>query len=229
MRRLPEDTGGLRYTSLWGDHLWEKVKQSVSKFGKTSIDLVDKQFQEFPRWCDINHFDKVMNILFSDGSKLEDIAKVHTEQTIKKGREELQKWLYLITYSCVSGKSWNFPKAHLHAHVFDDIEAKGVTQNYNTKPNKKLHGPLKKSYTPQSDGKQVADQHNPAFKDLCKKLVKFLNNLLPAYDITLPNNKCITLHPTDSSPLMESSTLSLSSSLWMLPSDLLGERTKTWA
>ncbi|EGO03059.1 hypothetical protein SERLA73DRAFT_47478, partial [Serpula lacrymans var. lacrymans S7.3] len=83
------------------------------------------------------------------------LLQVHTEQTIKKGREELQKWLYLITVHC---KSWNFPKAHLHAHVFDDIEAKGVTQNYNTKPNKKLHGPLKKSYTPQSDGKQVADQ-----------------------------------------------------------------------
>ncbi|KAI5990823.1 hypothetical protein F5J12DRAFT_727537 [Pisolithus orientalis] len=45
-----------------------------------------------------------------------------------------------------TGKNWNFPKNHTHMHVFDDIEAKGVTCNFNMKPNEKMHGPLKEAY-----------------------------------------------------------------------------------
>lgn len=41
------------------------------------------------------------------------------------------------------GKNWNFPKAHAVAHMFDDIESKGVTQNFNSKFNEKLHGLIK--------------------------------------------------------------------------------------
>ena len=47
---------------------------------------------------------------------------------------------------------------HTHDHVFDDIEAKGVTRNYNTKPNEKLHGPLKKAYLRMTNKRQVAGQ-----------------------------------------------------------------------
>ena len=54
-------------------------------------------------------------------------------------------------------KNWNFPKIHWIEHAFDDIVAKGASRNYNTKPNEKLHGPLKKSYT-QSNFKDVAPQ-----------------------------------------------------------------------
>ena len=43
-------------------------------------------------------------------------------------------------------------------HVFDDIEAKGVTRNFNTKPNKKMHEPLKESYQLRTNFKDVADQ-----------------------------------------------------------------------
>ncbi|KAL4066581.1 hypothetical protein J3A83DRAFT_4080094, partial [Scleroderma citrinum] len=45
----------------------------------------------------------------------------------------------------ISEKNWNFPKNHLGIHVFDDIEAKGVTCNFNTKPNEKMHGPIKEA------------------------------------------------------------------------------------
>jgi hypothetical protein len=55
-------------------------------------------------------------------------------------------------------KSWNFLKMHSHQHVFDDIEAKGVTRNYNTKPNENLHGPLKMSYKLQTNFKNIAKQ-----------------------------------------------------------------------
>ena len=47
---------------------------------------------------------------------------------------------------------------HTHQHMFDDIEAKGVTLNYNTKPNEKMHGPLKESYQRRTNFKDVANQ-----------------------------------------------------------------------
>lgn len=47
---------------------------------------------------------------------------------------------------------------HLSAHLFDDIEAKGVTRNYNTKPNEKMHGPLKDAYQDRTNFKNFAEQ-----------------------------------------------------------------------
>ena len=58
----------------------------------------------------------------------------------------------------ISDKNWNFPKNHLGAHVFDDIEAKGVTCDFNTKPNKKMHGSLKETYQKRTNFKNVAHQ-----------------------------------------------------------------------
>jgi hypothetical protein len=55
-------------------------------------------------------------------------------------------------------KSWNFPKMHALVHSFDDIKAKGASRNYNTKPNEKLHGPLKKLYSMRTNFKNVAEQ-----------------------------------------------------------------------
>lgn len=43
-------------------------------------------------------------------------------------------------------------------HLFDDIEAKGVTRNYNTKPNEQMHGPLKDSYQQRTNFKNFAEQ-----------------------------------------------------------------------
>lgn len=56
------------------------------------------------------------------------------------------------------GKSWDFIKAHLPQHIFDDVRGKGATRNYNTKPNEKLHGPLKDVYRDQTNFKDVATQ-----------------------------------------------------------------------
>ncbi|KAK0501935.1 hypothetical protein EDD18DRAFT_1100438 [Armillaria luteobubalina] len=55
-------------------------------------------------------------------------------------------------------KHWNFPKAHSHQHLFDDIEAKGVTLNYNTKPNESMHGSFKESYQHHTNFKNVDEQ-----------------------------------------------------------------------
>ena len=60
-------------------------------------------------------------------------------------------------------KNWNFPKAHTHMHAFDDVVNKGVTRNYNTKPNEKLHGPLKETYRLRTNFKNVG----PQVSELC--------------------------------------------------------------
>lgn len=43
-------------------------------------------------------------------------------------------------------------------HLFDDIEAKGASRNYNTKPNEQMHGPLKDWYQNRTNFKNVAEQ-----------------------------------------------------------------------
>ncbi|SJL09155.1 uncharacterized protein ARMOST_12531 [Armillaria ostoyae] len=55
-------------------------------------------------------------------------------------------------------KNWDFPKIHLLKHLFDDIEAKGVTLNYNTKPNESMHGSFKESYQRRTNFKDIAKQ-----------------------------------------------------------------------
>jgi hypothetical protein len=55
-------------------------------------------------------------------------------------------------------KSWNFPKLHLHSHLFDDIVAKGTMRSLSTKPFEKLHGPFRKIYQLQTNFKNVEEQ-----------------------------------------------------------------------
>ena len=47
---------------------------------------------------------------------------------------------------------------HLAQHLFDDIVAKGITRNYNTKTFEKMHRPLKASYLQQTNFKDVGGQ-----------------------------------------------------------------------
>ncbi|KAG1725468.1 hypothetical protein EDD22DRAFT_982843 [Suillus occidentalis] len=53
---------------------------------------------------------------------------------------------------------WNFPKTHLWKHIVHDIRRKGAARNYSTRPNEKLHGPLKDTYHHRTNGKDVAGQ-----------------------------------------------------------------------
>ena len=57
-----------------------------------------------------------------------------------------------------SSKTWDFPKMHSHIHMFHDIEEKGVTRNYNTKPSESMHGQLKTSYKLRTNFKDVGRQ-----------------------------------------------------------------------
>ncbi len=112
--------------------------------------------------------------------------EVQTESTMQKGQEELLKFSNMIQvyitsccyYYCPSlivflkkfaelskdseiltpQKNWNFPKNHMHAHVYEDIRRKGVTKNYNTKYSESMHGPLKVSYQLRSNFKEPEAQ-----------------------------------------------------------------------
>ncbi|KAF9496268.1 hypothetical protein BDN71DRAFT_1389819, partial [Pleurotus eryngii] len=82
--------------------------------------------------------------------------QVHTDDTITAG------WLAVQTFSSlikVIPKNWNFPKNHLYVHLFDDIVAKGVTRNYNTKPSKQMHRRIQKTYFT-TNFKDIAPQVN---------------------------------------------------------------------
>ncbi|KAG1800477.1 uncharacterized protein HD556DRAFT_1230432 [Suillus plorans] len=93
---------------------------------------------------------------------------VHTERTLAMIDAEflvydtaLKDYIeYATTTSSIEGikTDWNFPKTHLWKHARRDIESKGVARNYSTRPNEKLHGPLKSAYLSQSNGKDVAKQ-----------------------------------------------------------------------
>ncbi|TEB31163.1 hypothetical protein FA13DRAFT_1629677, partial [Coprinellus micaceus] len=94
----------------------------------------------------------------------------HSEVTLQLGREELLRF-EAVRQDYVEvhpEKKWDFPKAHSHAHVFDDIEDKGVTLNYNTKGFEKMHG----------DAKTYYNRSN--FRDLEKLLARFSHEHLAA-------------------------------------------------
>lgn len=63
-----------------------------------------------------------------------------------------------LTYGTVFEKSWNFIKLHYHVHLYDDILNKGVLRGFSTKPNEKVHGPLRKIYHDCTNFMNIAEQ-----------------------------------------------------------------------
>ncbi|KAK7059249.1 hypothetical protein R3P38DRAFT_3303349 [Favolaschia claudopus] len=64
------------HSGLGGDHLIGQVKAHLENLEGRAAAKVDKHFNSFPRWRNLNHFQSVTNISFNDGSKHEDIAKM---------------------------------------------------------------------------------------------------------------------------------------------------------
>ncbi|KAG1793231.1 hypothetical protein EV424DRAFT_1475677 [Suillus variegatus] len=128
-------------SGMWGDHLWSELQFWLEDLEREVAVKIDMNFDALPRWRNLKHFSHVVGIDFNDGSTHEDISKLY----IEKSHPE-------------TNKNWNFPKNHLLTHLFDDIIAKGVTHNYNTKPNEKMHGPLRAIYHWQTNFKDVAPQ-----------------------------------------------------------------------
>ncbi|KAJ7707650.1 hypothetical protein B0H17DRAFT_1033442 [Mycena rosella] len=199
-------------SGLWGDHLFGQIKLHVGKLGGRQLAKLDQQFDNLPRWRNLNHFQTVTNQSFNDGSKHEDISKMiiyavhniltdrlgltllrsvrsylelniyvglqlHTPTTIASGREVLQNFGQLIKFE---DKNWNFPKMHLHKHVFDDIERKGVAKNFGTKIDEAMHGPARAAYLRQTNFKDVTPQ---ILRSLHRRMVgKFIRDQLDDLD-----------------------------------------------
>ncbi|KAJ7713252.1 hypothetical protein B0H16DRAFT_1810756 [Mycena metata] len=91
--------------------------------------------------------------------------ELHTTKTIAAGRRQLEKFGELMKEYIAAcegtefeDKNWNFIKMHLHKHVFDDIEQKGVTKNFGTKIDEAMHGPARAAYLRQTNFKNVTPQ-----------------------------------------------------------------------
>ena len=102
--------------------------------------------------------------------------EVHTDETIRHGKVVAEKFARLANVSRLfcnqtmqmsliySGNQdyekggWNFPKMHLIQHLFEDIEAKGITRNYTSKTFEKMHGSLGESYERVTNFKDVGGQ-----------------------------------------------------------------------
>ncbi|KAH9007984.1 hypothetical protein EDB83DRAFT_2509248 [Lactarius deliciosus] len=175
-------------SGVFGYHLWGAFKALIGRYSREEEAKVDAQCRAVPHWSGLYHFDEVMNVSFTDGTKHEDLSKIivfaahniieqsdmggwlliralrsftivdlylsfeeHTQLTIAAGRRELAKFGDLM-------QAWDFPKMHALVHSFNDIEMKGATRNYNTKPNEKLHGHIKKAYVRRTNFKDVAPQ-----------------------------------------------------------------------
>ncbi|KAI5999437.1 hypothetical protein F5J12DRAFT_906814 [Pisolithus orientalis] len=168
----------------FGDHLWGELMRILETMGCQTMGKVEWNLSTVLRWHGLNHFEEALLVSYTDGQKFEDLSKplylllhclhaciefdmytaleLHTTHTLATGQEVLvifdslmKKYAEETQYT---GKNWNFPKNHTWMHVFNDIKAKGVTHNFNTKPNEKMHGPLKEAYQKQTNFKNVAQQ-----------------------------------------------------------------------
>ncbi|KAF8166643.1 hypothetical protein K438DRAFT_2065546 [Mycena galopus ATCC 62051] len=125
--------------------------------------------------------------------------EIHTTKTITTGRQILQKFGWLLNEywdACVGtefeDKNWDFPKAHLHQHLFDDIECKGITKNFTTKISESVHGPVRAAYLRQTNFKNVQPQ---ILCSLHRRMVDFINVFLPAHGHALPGGKRVVFVP----------------------------------
>ncbi|KAI5985055.1 hypothetical protein EDD15DRAFT_2390223 [Pisolithus albus] len=187
-RALSWDRLHANFAGMFGDHLWPELLRILDRAGRPAMARVEKNFSEMPRWHMLNHFDEALSISYTDSQKLEDLSKntekegylllrclrayieidlytaleLHTANSLAAGREALSTFNVLMKKYAEktdnTKKNWNFPKNHTRMHVFDDIEVKGVTRNFNTKPNEKMHGPLKEKYQKRTNFKNVAQQ-----------------------------------------------------------------------
>ncbi|KAG1726802.1 uncharacterized protein EDB91DRAFT_1239606 [Suillus paluster] len=135
-RALLHDKLHFNNKGLFSDHMWPELQKWVECLGRQATVQIDSFFQS-------------ILLSFSDRTKYEDISKLTVFATHNK---------YIEDTAEMSEKSWNFPKKHLSAHLFDDIEAKGVSRNYSTKPNEKMHSPLKDAYQDRTNFKNFTEQ-----------------------------------------------------------------------
>ncbi|KAI6099252.1 hypothetical protein EV401DRAFT_2061862 [Pisolithus croceorrhizus] len=160
----------------FGDHLWPKLLRILNKGGHQVAARVKKNFSMMPCWHSLNHFNDALSISYTDGQKFEGLLKegylllcclcayiefdlytaleLHMAHTLVAGQEALATFNVLMQVSFLRRPRITY----MYMHVFDNIKAKGVTQNFSTKPNEKMHGPLKEKYQRCTNFKNVTEQ-----------------------------------------------------------------------
>ncbi|KAF8227364.1 hypothetical protein L208DRAFT_1297238 [Tricholoma matsutake] len=102
---------------LGGKHIWPEIKYLEDCRCGVMKD-VDKCASKFPRWQNLNHFEKIVNVHFSNASKFEDILKIVLFITHSLLTEEespsgylllcvLQSYLALDTYAAMKVHTMN--------------------------------------------------------------------------------------------------------------------------
>ncbi|KAF8132645.1 hypothetical protein K438DRAFT_1998510 [Mycena galopus ATCC 62051] len=128
--------------------------------------------------------------------------EIHTADTIATGRQKVQKFGRLLneyrdacTDTEFEDKNWNFPKAHLQQHLFDDIERKGVTKNFTTKIDESTHGLVRAAYLQQTNFKNVQPQ---ILRSLHRRMVgKYIRDQLNDLDVSMDDDDLEHSPPAD--------------------------------
>ncbi|KAI6010037.1 hypothetical protein BKA83DRAFT_4467647 [Pisolithus microcarpus] len=119
--------------------------------------------------------------------------ELHMTHTLAAGQEALATFNTLMQKFSEktenTKKNWNFPKNHMCAHTFDDVEAKGVTRNFSTKLNEKMHGPLKEKYQRHMNFKNVTDQILDI--DHLELVSEFIHCRITDYNMYISNEEII--------------------------------------
>ncbi|KAG1867364.1 hypothetical protein F4604DRAFT_1881653 [Suillus subluteus] len=77
-RTLSYDRLHVNILGFFGDHMWSELQLLIGLLGCDGVAQVDENFDALPRWRNLIHFDAVMAIAFTDGSKYEVIFKLLT-------------------------------------------------------------------------------------------------------------------------------------------------------
>ncbi|KAI6107526.1 hypothetical protein EDD17DRAFT_1776127 [Pisolithus thermaeus] len=176
----------IMHAGLFGYHLLEELKIILNKLPLHFTGILHISFSDGNKLRDLlrQSFYAALSILMNDIShegyqllwmlrsylELDSLIglSIHTDRTlelIEKEQVTFEDKLKEYILHVSSGKlaehlktDWNFPKVHLWQHAVQDIWKKGVVCNYSTRPNEKMHGPLKDAYQDCSNGKDVASQ-----------------------------------------------------------------------
>ncbi|KAG1888071.1 hypothetical protein F4604DRAFT_1877317 [Suillus subluteus] len=208
----------------FSDHLWTQFQEQVKLIGQRTQSKINEYFDLMPRWRNINHFNHVMDISFSDGSKYEDISKstlkVHTSETIAEGRRAIQEFTRLLDqYSAKddSGKNWVLcldhrflivHSIHLDIKDYDDLiisesdrlrsDGEDDNEHPNNDSDNTFHvklGAVQKEQT--FAAVEQLHANDSAFNRFRIKLANFLSNSLPVHGIPLPGGKRLKFMPDE--------------------------------
>ncbi|KAG1844286.1 hypothetical protein C8R48DRAFT_780342 [Suillus tomentosus] len=78
---LSHDRLHVNILGFFRDHMWSKLQLLIGLLGRDKVAQVDENFDALPRWRNLIHFDAVMAVTFTDGSKYKVIFKLLTVET----------------------------------------------------------------------------------------------------------------------------------------------------